>query len=99
LESQQKIIWSPYLKTNLEYIEELLFSGFAVGEKDMEFREKYNKYAPLHLHQLHQHQHYQHQHHQHHRHQHYHIIIDINLTLQNNLFIIWRRKSSPSKSR
>jgi len=33
--------WTPYLKCDFYYIEELLFSGFSVEEKDMEFRSKY----------------------------------------------------------
>lgn len=41
MEQAFNIKWCPYPKCGLYYIEELLFSGFAVGEKDMEFREKY----------------------------------------------------------
>jgi len=40
-EYEFKVKWTPYFKCDLYYIEELLFSGFSVGEKDMDFRKKY----------------------------------------------------------
>eukprot|EP01125_Pyxidicula_operculata_P009995 TRINITY_DN3289_c0_g1_i2.p1 TRINITY_DN3289_c0_g1~~TRINITY_DN3289_c0_g1_i2.p1 ORF type:complete len:328 (+),score=45.27 TRINITY_DN3289_c0_g1_i2:57-1040(+) len=41
-ESTFNVKWTPYPKCDLDYIEELMFSGFTL-EKDMTFREKYNK--------------------------------------------------------
>eukprot|EP01127_Copromyxa_protea_P013049 TRINITY_DN3464_c0_g1_i2.p1 TRINITY_DN3464_c0_g1~~TRINITY_DN3464_c0_g1_i2.p1 ORF type:complete len:285 (+),score=77.95 TRINITY_DN3464_c0_g1_i2:473-1327(+) len=40
-EEKMNVKWGQYYKCSQEYIFELLFSGFAVGDKDMKFREKY----------------------------------------------------------
>lgn len=35
------VTWMPYFRIDRRYIFELMYSGFTVGEKDMEFRKKY----------------------------------------------------------
>uniref|UniRef100_A0A6B2L7K5 SET domain-containing protein n=1 Tax=Arcella intermedia TaxID=1963864 RepID=A0A6B2L7K5_9EUKA len=40
-EQQFSVTWTPYFRCDSYYIEELLFSGFTVSEKNMDFREKY----------------------------------------------------------
>eukprot|EP01128_Nolandella_sp_AFSM9_P003636 TRINITY_DN1586_c1_g1_i1.p1 TRINITY_DN1586_c1_g1~~TRINITY_DN1586_c1_g1_i1.p1 ORF type:complete len:412 (-),score=88.79 TRINITY_DN1586_c1_g1_i1:115-1305(-) len=39
-----KVTWEPFFRADLSYIEELLFSGKQVGEKDQDFRSKYSQF-------------------------------------------------------
>lgn len=41
LESTFNIEWSPYYRISYEYIEELMFSGFQLGDRDEAFRKSY----------------------------------------------------------
>jgi hypothetical protein len=42
-EETMNVTWMPYFHIDRHYLFELMYSGFAVGEKDMKFREKYGK--------------------------------------------------------